>query len=99
MRTRPTSRIKTIGDALDELIGSLGIQNKLREQNALEYWDKAVGDRIAEVAKPTRITKGVLFVSVKSSAWRNELSLRKAEILGKINEALQEEIVKDIKFQ
>ena len=99
MQKRPASRIKSIGEALDELIESLGIQQKLREQIALERWDQAVGVRIAQVAKPTRITKGTLFVSVKSSAWRNELSLRKTEILGKLNEALEEEVVKDIKFQ
>jgi predicted nucleic acid-binding Zn ribbon protein len=99
MRRRPASRIKSIGDALDDLIESLGIKTKLREQDVLQFWDKAVGERIAEVAKPTRITKGTLFVSVKSGVWRNELSLRKAEILGKLNGILEEEIVKDIKFQ
>jgi predicted nucleic acid-binding Zn ribbon protein len=99
MRTRPASRIKTLGDALDELIENLGIRKKLREQDVFEFWDKAVGERIAEVAKPTRISKGTLFVSVKSGAWRNELSMRREEIAARLNEIVNEEIVKDIKFQ
>jgi predicted nucleic acid-binding Zn ribbon protein len=99
MRTRPASRIKTLADALDELVENLGIRKKLREQDVFELWDKAVGERIAEVAKPTRILKGTLFVSVQSGAWRNELSMRRQEIVARLNEIVNEEIVKDIKFQ
>jgi predicted nucleic acid-binding Zn ribbon protein len=99
MRTRLTSQIKTLGDVLDELVETLGIRQKLREQNVFEFWDKAVGERIAGVARPTRISKGTLFVSVQSGAWRNELSMRRAEILARLNEIVNEEIVKDIKFQ
>jgi len=99
MRTRPGSRIKTLGDALDELVENLGIRQKLREQDIFEFWDKAVGERIAQVARPTRISKGTLFVSVQSGAWRNELSMRREEILSRLNEIVNEEIVKDIKFQ
>ena len=96
---RPASHIKSLGDALDELVESLGIKKKLREQEVFVCWGKAVGERIAEIATPTRILKGTLFVSVKSGAWRNELSMRKAEIQSRLNEMLDEEIVKDIKFQ
>ncbi|HTY35959.1 MAG TPA: DUF721 domain-containing protein [Bacteroidota bacterium] len=99
MRKRAASHIKSIGDALDDLINSLGIQKKLQEQSALDKWDQAVGARIAGVARPTRILHGTLYISVTSSVWRNELNLRKAEILGKLNAELEEEIVKDIKFQ
>ena len=66
MRNRPVSRIKSLGDALDELIESLGIKKKLREQNVFDFWDRAVGERIAQVARPTRIAKGTLFVNVTS---------------------------------
>ena len=99
MRTRPTSQTKSLGDALDELVENLGIKKKLREQDVFEVWDKAFGERIAEVAKPTRISKGTLFVSVQSGAWRNELSMRREEILARLNEIVNEEVVKDIKFQ
>jgi predicted nucleic acid-binding Zn ribbon protein len=50
------------------------------------------------VTVATRISKGILFVRVKTSAWRNELSMRKEEIIRRINAALGEEIVTDIKF-
>lgn len=99
MPKRPVTRAKTLGEALDELVENLGIKRKLREQEVFSLWDNAVGERIAKVAKPTRMLKGTLFVSVSSGTWRNELSMRKQEIVDRLNGVLAEEIVKDIKFQ
>ena len=99
MKTRGSSHTKSVGDAIEELIAQLGIKKKLHEQDAFVVWDEAVGQRIAKIATPTRMLRGTLIVSVKSGAWRNELSMRKHEVLRRINELLGGEIVKDIKFQ
>ena len=99
MPKRPAARTKTLGEALDELVESLGIKKKLREQEIFTLWEEAVGERIAKVAMPTRILKGTLLISVSNGAWRNELNMRKQEIVKRLNEILAEEIVKDIKFQ
>ena len=99
MKARGSSRTKSVGDAIEELIAQLGIKKKLHEQDAFLVWDQAVGERIAKVATPTRMLRGTLIVSVKSGAWRNELSMRKQEIIRRINELVGDEILKDIKFQ
>ena len=99
MKARGSSRTKSVGEAIEELIAQLGIKKKLHEQDAFVVWDEAVGERIANVATPTRMLRGTLIVSVKSGAWRNELSMRKQEVIRRINELLGGEIVKDIKFQ
>ncbi len=90
--------IKPIGFALDELVNSLGIKKKLKEYDAIIYWDSVVGKQIAKMATATRITQGVLFVHVKTSTWRNELTLRKKEIIDKLNTVIGLDAVKDIKF-
>ena len=91
--------IKTIGSALHELTHGLGIQKKLQEYDAVVYWENIVGNRIAQMTTATRIVQGVLFVHVNTSTWRNELTLRKKEIIEKLNGVLGTTIVKDIKFQ
>lgn len=91
--------IKSIGLALDELISSLGIKKKLQEYDAVIYWEQVVGEQIARVTTAKRIAQGVLFVHVKTSTWRNELILRKKEIIDKMNTIVGLNIVKDIKFQ
>jgi predicted nucleic acid-binding Zn ribbon protein len=90
--------IKPIGHALDELVKSLGIQKKIKEYDAIIYWDSVVGKQIAKMATATSITQGVLFVHVKTSTWRNELTLRKKEIIDKLNNVVGINAVKDIKF-
>jgi predicted nucleic acid-binding Zn ribbon protein len=95
----PYTSIKPIGSALDEVISNLGIEKKLKEYDAVVYWEKVVGEQIAKMTNATRIVKGVLFVQVKTSTWRNELMLRKKEIIDKLGKVIGIGIIKDIKFQ
>jgi predicted nucleic acid-binding Zn ribbon protein len=90
--------IKPIGIALDELVNDLGIRKKLKEYDAIIHWDSVVGKQIAKMATATRITQGVLYVHVKTSTWRNELTLRKKEIIDRLNIVVGLNAVKDIKF-
>ena len=91
--------VRHIGSALDELVRGLGIQKKLQEYDAVVFWESVVGERIAQMTTATRILQGVLFVHVKTSTWRNELTLRKKEIIDKLNIVIGTNVVKDIKFQ
>jgi len=94
--TRTSAR--PLGEVLTSLMEDLGFGKKLKQYEAVRIWREVVGERIAEVATPTKIVNGVLIVKVEKSTWRNELSLLKREIIGKLNAALKEEVVRDIKF-
>ncbi len=91
--------MKSVSTALDELVGNLGIQKKLREYDAVRFWDDIVGDHIAKATTPVRIVQGVLVVKVKTSAWRNELTLQKNALIERLNTAIGERVVRDIRFQ
>lgn len=90
--------IRSLGEALSDLIEHLGIKSKVREYEAVTMWESIVGPQIAKVSTATKIQKGILIVKVSNSPWRNELSIRKEEIKSKVNTALGDELVKDIKF-
>ena len=62
-----------------------------RAERSLEVsaaWSRAVGPRVAQVARPVRIVDHKLVVQVTSPTWRNELQLRAAEILRKLRREL-----------
>ncbi len=99
MQKRPSSRIRDIGSSIEELVDGLGIRQRITEYEAVLQWPSIVGDHIGKAAHAVKIVKGVLIVKVNSSTWRNELSLRKKEIVDMLNQALGAEIVKDIRFQ
>ena len=75
------------------------MKKNFKEYDAVVYWETVVGERIAQMTTATRILQGVLFVHVKTSTWRNELMLRKKEIIDKLNIVIGNNLVKDIKFQ
>lgn len=90
--------IKPLRQALDDLFDRFGLRKKLREYEAVIQWEGLVGEQIAKVTKAVKIEQGVLTVRVNNGPWRNELVLLKGELIKKINDALGEVIVRDIRF-
>lgn len=88
-----------VGQAMDDLIRELGIGKTLSEYGVITRWRDVVGERIASVTRPERFDKGILFVAVASAPWRAELTLRRHEIIDKINAAAGGTIVRDIRFR
>lgn len=99
MSASKSREAKSLDEALQGLVKDLGIGGKLREYDAVLRWEEAVGPHIAKVAAAAQIQRGVLVVRVNNATWRYELTLRKADLIGKINAVLGEPVVKDIRFQ
>lgn len=85
--------------AITELMTALGIDKTLRKFTVLTAWSDMVGEQIARVTVPERIENGVLYVRVTTAPWRTELSMKRFEILKKINRAAGADVVKDIRFR
>lgn len=89
----------SVGQAMGELIRELGIGKTLSEYGVITRWSEVVGERIAAVTQPERISQGVLYVAVSSAPWRAELTMRRKEIIDKINAAAGGTVVRDIRFR
>jgi len=89
----------TAAQAIGELMTGLGIDQTLRKFSVLTAWSDMVGEQIARVTVPDRIESGVLYVRVTTAPWRAELSMKRLEILQKINRAVGADVVKDIRFR
>ena len=93
-----SSEPQAIGAALKGLFRHLGITRKMQGYDVITGWETIVGTKIASVSSPKKIVNGVLFVEVRTGAWRTELSMRKQEILEKIHRQVGKKIVSDIRF-
>ena len=62
-------------------------------------WDDAVGRVIAENARPAAFKGKLLLVHVSSSPWVYQLQFLKREIIQKLNTALGQDLIEDIKFK
>jgi predicted nucleic acid-binding Zn ribbon protein len=93
----PSSDPQPLSSLLDKLLNELGLSKKIQQYDVVISWAEIVGERIANVTEAYKIEKGILFVRVRTSEWRNELTMRKPEILQKIN--VRDTVVKDIVFR
>ena len=89
---------KVIGNVFAQLFQDLGISKAIEQNQAVVKWPEIVGERIAEVSEAQKIENGVLYVRVNSPVWRNELTFMKRNLINSVNETLEKNLVKDIKF-
>ncbi|MCA9671762.1 MAG: DUF721 domain-containing protein [Myxococcales bacterium] len=77
-----------IGQLLEQWLRDEHLSSEMVLYRLIERWPKLVGDRIASRARPTRVDRGRLTVSVANSAWLNELTFLKDGLAEKLNQAL-----------
>ena len=94
-----TATPESIGQVLEALIKDLGIERKIKGHQAVALWSEIVGAKIARVTEAHRIEDGVLYVRVQNSVWRNELTMRKPELIRMINVRMKRNTVTDIVFR
>jgi len=90
---------ESLGAVIQKLIDDLGLKRRYDQERVVQQWSEIVGETIAKRAKALRIVHGTLYVSVDRPTWRNELILRKREILKRINAIMKREVLKDIIFR
>ena len=88
-----------ISEALEEVIEEIGIRKSVISNRARDVWKDAVGDIINENTTLQNVDKDRLIITVSNDTWRQELSLRKEEIILKINELIGEDAIKEIIFR
>ena len=64
-----------------------------------DIWEDAVGEVIAANTRPAAFKGDLLIVNATSSSWLQQLRFLKPEVIRKINHALGEVSVQDIKFK
>ncbi|MCS6989177.1 MAG: DUF721 domain-containing protein [Chloroherpetonaceae bacterium] len=94
--TRPPDKLRAV---LDALYAELNFDQAAQEYRAVQMWSEVVGNYIAKVSQVEKIAKSVLYVKVKNSAWRSELTFKKSSIIEEMNKRLGKEMVKDIVFK
>ncbi len=94
--TRPPDKLNSIMDALYK---QLHFDRISEEYLIIKMWKEVAGAYITKASQVEKVYQGLLYVKVKSAAWRNELMFKKASIIEEMNKRLGKEVVKDIIFK
>lgn len=90
--------MQELSTALSKALEKSGIDHALRQNEALLVWEGVVGKTVAKNCSAEEINQGVLTVKASTPVWRNELALKKTEIIDKLNKKLGQKLIKDIRI-
>lgn len=83
----------TLGQAIDQLVDSLGLREKLDEKAIASLWDELAGGMVAKHTVAVRLRRGKLHIKVDSAPLRQELTFMREALIKTINARLGRTVV------
>ncbi|MGM0501540.1 MAG: DUF721 domain-containing protein [Bacillota bacterium] len=90
---------ESIKELLNRALRQLGISKKVKKTQLLDTWSRVIGKDIQEHTEAKYFDRGTLFVNVDNSSWAHQLLFMKQNLMEKINNKLDEELVTEIRFK
>jgi predicted nucleic acid-binding Zn ribbon protein len=98
-RPKIKSKLTPVQDVLKSVLTSLEMPEDIElKGKVFAAWDDVVGDA-SEHARPFRFRGSTLIVEVIAPVWLTELSMRKADIINRLERTVGKKVVEDIRFQ
>lgn len=85
-----------IGSLLDEFIRANHLEQGLAEYRIKKAWNELLGISVSRATQSLYIKNRILFVKLHSSVMRNELSMMKDEIIKRLNESAERDVIEDL---
>ena len=92
-------KVSPIGDVLKQVFLEIEKRQEISEDEISGLWKDLVGETGFKHSKPERLKKKALTVRVDSSAWLQELTLRKHPLLKGLKRALGKDRICEIHFK
>jgi len=83
-------------DALQAMLKSYRLKSGLTETRVKQLWKQTMGKTISSYTRDIKIYRNKLFITIDSAPLREELSFGKDKIRRNLNEALGEDLIKDV---
>lgn len=90
---------ENISNVIIRYLRDTGLETPLLEYRAVEAWPEIAGNKVARYTADVNFFNQKLFVSLRSAALRNELMMRRTELVNRINNYLGARVVTDIVFR
>ncbi len=96
---KPSKKFILLGDILPQILQSCRQETNQLLVRIDECWQDVVDEIVASNARPAALKGTSLTVHVTSSVWAHNLRFQKKEMIGGLNRALGNKIIRDIKFK
>ncbi len=86
----------SLKDAIDLLMKHYHMDDRYKFEQIKSKWESIVGKLIAQRTEKMVLKNSILYITVNSSALKQELNFLKAQIVQRINEEAGKEIVREV---
>ena len=86
----------SLKEVINQLLKVYKLDDKLAERRLISSWDSVMGAMIAKHTKDLSIRNKQLFVTLDSSALRNELAMAKTKIVKMLNDEVGQEVIIEV---
>ncbi len=91
-------QVQSLGAIMADFLRENNMEKPLLEKRIVTVWPEVMGELIARYTRKVEFKNGVLYVHLSSAALRQELFLARFEIVKKMNEHINSDIVQDIRL-
>jgi hypothetical protein len=89
----------SIGDAIQQFLKGSRIKGDIQALQIGDVWEKVMGKTVAKYTDRIHIMNGTLFITTHVAPLKQELSYQKEKIKLRVNEALKDNVIKDVVIQ
>ncbi len=85
-----------VGNVVMQYLRQCGLETPLYEFRVIDAWKRVVGEALASYTQDLNIYNQVLFVRVTSSVVRNELMMRRSDLVSRLNHEAGAQVITQI---
>lgn len=90
--------VKELHELIMRNLRAQGLETPLLQKRLIEAWPVVAGPTVMRYTQETVIRNQTLYVRLSSPALRAELSMRRQELVKKLNDYVQSQVIADIRF-
>lgn len=95
---KPDEDMAPLGELLFRAVNRREVRRNFVARLASKRWEECVGAHLASKSAPEKFNNGTLWVAVTSASWSQELTMRKREIVDRLNAIAGEEVFQEVRF-
>ena len=86
----------SLKDAMQQFLKNSRLKNGLQSVRIEHIWEEIMGKTISKYTDKIQIIEKTLFITTSVAPLKNELLYQKDTIIQRVNEALGEQLIKDV---
>lgn len=90
--------VKELHELIMRNLRAQGLETPLLQKRLIEAWPVVAGPTVMRYTQETVIRNQTLYVRLSSPALRAELSMCRQELVKKLNDYVQSQVIADIRF-